>query len=62
MVLVLLTVRPFDAAVTVVMRVYIPMVVANAVGMYVFCVMVRNFRHEHALQEEHDAHAREKDQ
>jgi len=42
--------------------VYIPMVVANAVGMYVFCVMVQNFRHEHELQEEHDARTREKEQ
>jgi phosphoserine phosphatase RsbU/P len=62
MVLVLLTVRPFDAALAIVLRVYIPMVVANAVGMYVFCVMVRNFRHEHELQEEHDARTREKEQ
>jgi sigma-B regulation protein RsbU (phosphoserine phosphatase) len=64
MVLVLLTVRPFDAALTVVTRVwvYIPMVVANAVGMYVFCVMVQTFRHEHELQEEHDAKVREKGQ
>ena len=62
MVLVLITVRPFDAALSVVMRVYIPMVVANAAGMYVFCVIVKNFRHEHKLQTEHDARAREKEQ
>lgn len=59
MALVLVMVTPFETALAVVMRVYIPMVVANAVGMYVFCLMVGEFRHERELQEEHDAHARE---
>ena len=55
MALVFLMVTPFDTALTIVMRVYIPMVVANAVGMYVFCLMVEEFRHERELQQEHDA-------
>lgn len=55
MALTLLLVTPFDAALAVVVRVYIPMVIANAAGMYVFCLMVEEFRHERALQEEHDA-------
>jgi sigma-B regulation protein RsbU (phosphoserine phosphatase) len=59
MALVFLTVTPFDTALTIVTRVYIPMVVANAVGMYVFCIMVENFRHERELQQEHDARQKE---
>jgi len=55
MALVLVMVTPFDTALTVVARVYIPMVVANTIGMYVFCLMVEEFRHERELQEEHDA-------
>ncbi|OPY37615.1 MAG: hypothetical protein A4E35_01201 [Methanoregula sp. PtaU1.Bin051] len=31
------------------------MLVANAVGMYLFYVMVADFRHRRGLQEEHDA-------
>jgi phosphoserine phosphatase RsbU/P len=56
MALVLVTVTPFNTALAVVSQVYIPMVLANAAGMYVFCVMVGNFRHERELQREHDAH------
>ncbi|HEX3001370.1 MAG TPA: LytS/YhcK type 5TM receptor domain-containing protein, partial [Methanoregula sp.] len=55
MLLTLAIARPFDAALAIVSKVYIPMIVANAIGMYVFCVMVENFRHERELQEEHDA-------
>jgi sigma-B regulation protein RsbU (phosphoserine phosphatase) len=55
MLLTLAIARPFDAALAVVSRVYIPMIVANAIGMYVFALMVEDFRHEQALQEEHDA-------
>lgn len=62
MVLVLLTVTPFDAALTVVTRVYIPMILANAIGMYVFCIMVEEIQHERALQAERDSLVREKEQ
>ena len=57
MLLTLVIARPFDEALTIVSRVYIPMIVANAIGMYVFCIMVENFRHERELQEEHDSRA-----
>jgi phosphoserine phosphatase RsbU/P len=60
MVLVLITVRPFDAALAVVTRVYIPMVVANAIGMYVFCIMVENIRQEREIGKERDELLREK--
>jgi LytS/YehU family sensor histidine kinase len=60
MVLTLLIARPFDQALAVVGRVYIPMIVANAIGMYVFCIMVENIRKERELQAEHDARVREK--
>ena len=59
MALTLAMVTPFDTALAVVTRVYIPMVIANAGGMYVFCLMVENFRHERELQEEHDARAKD---
>jgi len=60
MLLTLAIARPFDQALAVVGRVYIPMIVANAIGMYVFCIMVENVKKERELQAEHDARAREK--
>jgi sigma-B regulation protein RsbU (phosphoserine phosphatase) len=62
MLLTLAIARPFDAALAIVSKVYIPMIVANAIGMYVFCVMVENFRHERELQEEHDARGKIKEE
>jgi len=62
MVLTLLIARPFDAALAVVNRVYLPMIIANAVGMYVFCVMVENVRTERKLQAERDVLLQKKDQ
>jgi len=62
MVLTLLIARPFDAALAVVDRVYLPMIIANAVGMYVFCVMVENIQKERKLQAERDTLIREKEQ
>ena len=62
MVLTLLMAKPFDAALAVVTRVYIPMIVANAVGMYVFCLMVEEVRHERKVEAERDALIREKEQ
>jgi sigma-B regulation protein RsbU (phosphoserine phosphatase) len=62
MVLTLAIARPFDAALAVVSRVYIPMILANAIGMYVFCVMVGNIEKERKLQAERDALAREKEE
>jgi phosphoserine phosphatase RsbU/P len=62
MVLTLIMAKPFDAALAVVTRVYIPMIVANAVGMYVFCLMVENVQHDRKIQEERDALLLEKGQ
>jgi phosphoserine phosphatase RsbU/P len=62
MVLTLIIAKPFDAALAIVTRVYIPMIVANAVGMYVFCVMVENVQHDRKIQEERDALLQEKGQ
>jgi sigma-B regulation protein RsbU (phosphoserine phosphatase) len=59
MLLTLAIARPFDAALAVVGRVYIPMILANAIGMYVFCVMVENIKKERELQAEHDARVKE---
>ncbi len=62
MALTLLIARPFDAALAIVMKVYIPMIVANAVGMYVFCFMVENLQNERKIKDERDALLREKEQ
>ncbi|MDD1690150.1 MAG: hypothetical protein LUQ66_05770 [Methanoregula sp.] len=62
MLLTLLIARPFDQALAVVGRVYIPMIVANAIGMYVFCIMVENVKKERKLQAERDTMIREKGQ
>lgn len=51
MVLTLVLVQPFDSALAIVSRVYIPMILANAVGMYLFCLMVEHYRHEKKLEE-----------
>jgi len=61
MLLTLLIARPFDQALIVVERVYIPMILAHAIGMYVFCVMVENIRHERKLQAERDTLMRTKE-
>jgi len=60
MVLTLVMVQPFDQALTIVSRVYIPMILANAVGMYVFCLMVGNIQNERKTEEEHKALLHEK--
>jgi len=46
MVLTLALVQPFELAVTIVARACIPMILANALGMYLFCLMVEHFRRE----------------
>jgi len=62
MVLTLLIARPFDAALAIVGQVYIPMIIANAIGMYLFCVMLENVRSERNLQAERDTLLQEKKQ
>ncbi|MCQ1538171.1 hypothetical protein FTO68_04080 [Methanocalculus taiwanensis] len=55
MALTLIMVRPYDEAVAIVSRVYLPMVLANAAGMFVFAMMVKNIRKERKIQAERDA-------
>jgi phosphoserine phosphatase RsbU/P len=62
MVLTLLIARPFDAALAIVENVYLPMIIANAVGMYLFCIMLENVRSERNLQAERDTLLQEKKQ
>lgn len=59
MALTLLMVKPFDTALAIVSRVYLPMVLANAAGMFVFAVMVKNIQKERKIQSERDALQRE---
>ena len=56
----LLMVQPFDAAFSVVSRVALPMILANAIGMYVFCLMVESIQRERTIKEERDTLLREK--
>lgn len=60
MALTLAMVRPFDTAFAIVARVAVPMILANAIGMYLFCLMVGNVREECRTREERDALLREK--
>jgi sigma-B regulation protein RsbU (phosphoserine phosphatase) len=62
MVLTLLIARPFDAALAIVENVYLPMIIANAVGMYLFCIMLENVRSERNLRAERDTLLQEKKQ
>jgi sigma-B regulation protein RsbU (phosphoserine phosphatase) len=55
MALTLMMVKPFDEAVAIVSRVYLPMVLANAAGMFVFAMMVKNIQKEREIQAERDA-------
>ncbi|WP_300332500.1 LytS/YhcK type 5TM receptor domain-containing protein [Methanocalculus sp.] len=55
MALTLMMVKPFDEAVAIVSRVYLPMVLANAAGMFVFAMMVKNIQKERKIQAERDA-------
>ena len=57
--LVLLLCRPFDQAVLVVSTVAFPMIVGNAVGMFVFSFMVENLESERKMQAERDTLLRE---
>lgn len=54
MALTLMMVKPFDEAVAIVSRVYLPMVLANAAGMFVFAMMVKNIQKEREIQAERD--------
>ena len=59
MALTLAVCRPFDQAVAVVTMVSIPMILANAAGMFVFALMVENLQNERRMQAERDTLMRE---
>jgi phosphoserine phosphatase RsbU/P len=59
MALVLLICRPFDQALLVVSTVAFPMIMANAAGMGVFALMVKNLQDERKMQAERDTLMRE---
>ena len=59
MLLVLALARPFDQAVALVSAVALPMILANAVGMCIFAVIIRNRETERQVQEERDTLLRE---
>jgi len=42
MILILLMVSPFSQAWEIVNNIYLPMVVANAIGMLIFAIMINN--------------------
>lgn len=59
MALVLVMCQPFDQAVVVVSTVALPMILANAAGMFVFSFMVENLINERKMQAERDTLLRE---
>jgi sigma-B regulation protein RsbU (phosphoserine phosphatase) len=59
MLLTLAIARPFDQAVTVVSTVALPMILANAAGMFVFAFIIENLRKEREMQAERDTLLRE---
>ncbi|NLD57549.1 MAG: SpoIIE family protein phosphatase [Methanomicrobiales archaeon] len=59
MALTLVMCRPFDQALAVVSLVSIPMILANAAGMFVFSLMVENLQSERRMQAERDTLMRE---
>src|SRR5512139_3779088 len=59
MLLVLTLCRPFDQAVTVVSTVALPMILANAAGMFVFAFIIENLQNERKMQAERDTLVRE---
>jgi phosphoserine phosphatase RsbU/P len=59
MLLTLAICRPFDQAMEVVNMVAIPMIAANAVGIFVFSVIVENLQNERKMQAERDGLVRE---
>jgi sigma-B regulation protein RsbU (phosphoserine phosphatase) len=54
MLLNLILVQPFSAAVSIVSSVIVPMMIANAIGMGAFAFMVSNYLHEEKTKEERD--------
>ena len=59
MLLVLALSRPFDQAVTVVSATALPIILANAAGMFVFAFIIENLQNERKMQSERDTLLRE---
>ena len=59
MLLALILCRPFEDAVKVVANVAVPMMVANALGMFIFAFIITNLINERRVQEERDNLTRE---
>jgi phosphoserine phosphatase RsbU/P len=59
MLLVLIISRPFDQAVTVVAATALPIILANAIGMFVFAFIIENLQNERKMQAERDTLLRE---
>jgi sigma-B regulation protein RsbU (phosphoserine phosphatase) len=59
MLLTLVICRPFDQALAVVQMVAIPMIAANAAGMFVFAFIIGNLQNERRMQAERDTLMRE---
>ncbi|MDD1683273.1 MAG: SpoIIE family protein phosphatase [Methanoregula sp.] len=59
MLLTLVICRPFDQALAVVEMVAIPMIAANAAGMFVFALIIENLQNERRMQAERDTLMRE---
>jgi sigma-B regulation protein RsbU (phosphoserine phosphatase) len=59
MLLALALCRPFDQAVAVVSTVALPMILANAAGMFVFAFIIQNLENERKMQAERDTLLRE---
>ncbi|QYZ80232.1 stage II sporulation protein E [Methanofollis formosanus] len=57
--IVLLTCSPFDAALALVRQVSVPMVLANAIGMFVFAFIITNLVTERRTQTERDTYQEE---
>lgn len=59
MILTIAISRPFDQALALVQTISIPMIVANAAGMFVFAFIVENLKNERKMQAERDTLVRE---
>jgi phosphoserine phosphatase RsbU/P len=59
MALTLVMCSPFDKALAVVSTISLPMIIANAAGMFVFAIMVENVQSERRMQAERDTLLRE---
>jgi sigma-B regulation protein RsbU (phosphoserine phosphatase) len=59
MLLALIMCTPFDQAFEVVSAVALPMILANAAGMFVFAFIIQNLQNERKMQEERDTLLRE---